>query len=433
MKGKVQGVPFTAKVALHNFIDPHIKIVADLNIDARKVTSRPGKDLVLNGTANAHIDYKGSVKYLNKKQFLSDSMKLTGILTLNNLSYREYNKPYTYNLRGHAFISNHYLKFDNLLLDMNGGHIKLSGQVNEFVQYVFGMNNGFKTQLSASTDVFDLNPYINKSETSTSSKMTGSKIDKNMQEVDEAHFEFQVKFNAKKFMARKVIAENASFDLSYKTRLLKINSVKLNTCDGAITLNGTIDNMHLVKADINAESIDISKLFKQFENFGQTAIEDKNLKGIATVKAKFETELNDKMEIEPKTMKGQVKLKLQDGHLLDYEPLQNISNYIFRNRDFQDISFTEINETFSIHGYTMKIEELEIGSNVLNLFVSGIYDFKDKSTINLVIPWNNLKKRGKDYIPKQSGIAASDAKGLKLNYSGYPKNLKLSLGHKALE
>lgn len=433
VKGNVQDVPFTAKVAIRNFTDPRIKIAADLNIDAHKVSSKPGKDLVLNGTAAAHINYSGSVKYLNKKQFLSDSMKLSGTLTLNNLSYREYNKPYTYKLRGRAFISNHYLKFDNLLLDMNGGHIKLGGQVNEFVQYVFGMNNGFKTQLAATTDVFDLNPYLDKSETAASSKMAGSKIEKNMHDADEAHFEFQVKFNAGKFLVRKVIAENAAFDLSYKNRLLTINSVKLNTCDGLLTLNGTIDNLHTIKADISAESINISKLFKQFENFGQTAIEDKNLKGIATVKAKFETELNDKMEIEPGTMKGQVKLKLQEGHLLDYEPLQNISNYIFRNRDFQDISFTEINETFSVRGYTMKIEELEIGSNVLNLFVSGVYDFKDKSTINLVIPWSNLKKRGKDYVPKQSGMAASDAKGLKLNYSGYPKNLKLSLGHKPLD
>ncbi|MCZ8284783.1 MAG: hypothetical protein O9353_04940, partial [Bacteroidia bacterium] len=119
-----------------------------------------------------------------------------------------------------------------------------------------------------------------------------------------------------------------------------------------------------------------------------------------------------------------------DAHLMEYAPLQNVTNFIFHNRDFNDITFSEINERFHIKGYEMQIEELEIASNVLNMFVIGNYNFKSHSNINLVIPWSNLKKRGKNYIPRSSGLAAEDTKGLKLNYSGEPKKMKLSLGHK---
>ena len=129
-------------------------------------------------------------------------------------------------------------------------------------------------------------------------------------------------------------------------------------------------------------------------------------------------------------MNGEIKLKLENGHLLNYQPLQNISDYIFRNRDFKDISFSEINQTCKVKGFEMQISEMEIASNVLNLFVSGTYNFKENSNINILIPWSNLKKRGKNYIPKSSGQTAENSKGLKLNYSGHPKKLKLSLGHK---
>ena len=67
-------------------------------------------------------------------------------------------------------------------------------------------------------------------------------------------------------------------------------------------------------------------------------------------------------------MDGEIKVKLTEGHLLDFQPLQNISDYIFKNRDFKDISFSEINQTCKIKGFEMEIEEMEIASNVLNLF-----------------------------------------------------------------
>ena len=135
------------------------------------------------------------------------------------------------------------------------------------------------------------------------------------------------------------------------------------------------------------------------------------------------------MEVIGNTLKGEVKLKLKEGHLINYKPIQNISDYVFKNRDFKDVSFSEINETCTIDGFEMQIREMEVASSVLDLYISGTYNFKSESNINLIIPWSNLKKRDKNYIPKASGKSFDDAKGLKLNYSGLPKKMKLSLGH----
>ena len=110
-----------------------------------------------------------------------------------------------------------------------------------------------------------------------------------------------------------------------------------------------------------------------------------------------------------------------------------MSNFIFKHRDFDNVTFSELNERFKIRGYEMDIQELEIGSNILNLFVTGIYNFKENSNINILIPWNNLRRRGKNYIPKTSGETAENARGLKLNISGPTSNMKLSLGHKDIE
>lgn len=428
IRGKVYGLPFNGSLVIHNFNNPFIKINADLFIDVKQIPFKPGKVFVLNGTANAILSYSGPVNKLNHEEFLDAPMNLNAKLKFNNVSYREKNKPYTYLVNGNALVTNKELKFDNLLLKMDGGSFTLKGSVDNFVKYTLGLTNGFKAKLNASTDCFDLTGYLVKKKTNFVPKHT---TEEKLREADEeTNFEFDVSLSAKKLVIRKVEADQALIVMHYKTKLLTLKSLNINTCSGKLSASGTIYDLHKIDATIATQNINVNTLFDQFENFGQKAIESKNLDGNIFLNAKIKMDLDDKMEVIGKTMKGVVKLKLKNGHLRDYEPMQKISDYIFKNRNFQDISFSELNETFLVDGFKMQIQEMEIASNVLNLYMSGVYHFKEQSNINILLPWSNLKRRGKNYLPKNSGQTADNSNGLKLNYSGYPNNLKLNLGNK---
>ncbi len=428
LKGKIYGLSFTGSVVIHNLVHPDIKIKADLFIDAKSIPFKASEEFILNGHAIADISYSGPINKMNQNEFLDEPMDLKANVKFNNVSYREKIKPrYSYLVNGNAAVTNKELRFDNLSLKMNGGTLKLKGSVDNFVKYALGHANGFKANLNATTDYFDLTGYVVKNKDSSTVQV--EKVEK-INAIDESKFEFDVSLSAKKLLIRKVDASNASINLHYKSNLLDIKALSVNTCDGNLTATGSIYDLHKINADIDMQNININKLFEQFENFGQKAIVGDNLKGNVFVNASLKTELDENMEVIGNTIAAKVDLKLKDGHLLNYEPLQNISDYIFRNRDFKDISFSEINETFIVTGFKMDIQEMEIASNVLNLYMSGTYHFKDQSNINLLLPWNNLKRRGKNYIPKSSGQSAENSRGLKLNYSGMPGKLKLSLGNK---
>lgn len=428
LKGKIYGLPFTGSVVIHNLVNPDIKINADLFIDAKKIPFKASQEFILNGTAVANIHYAGPVNKMNQKEFLDAPMDLKANVKFANVSYREKIKPvYSYLVNGTAFVTNKELRFDNLSLKMAGGTLKLKGSVDNFVKYALGYTNGFKANLNASTDYFDLTSYVVKK--NDSSNVQAEKAEK-INAMDESKFEFDVFLSAKKLLIRKVDASNASIKLHYKSNLLDIKSLNVSTCDGSLSATGSIYDLHKINANVTMQNININKLFDQFENFGQKAIVGDNLKGNVFVNATLKTELDENMEVIGNTIAAQVDLKLKDGHLLNYEPLQNISDYIFRNRDFKDISFSEIDETFIVTGFKMDIQEMEIASNVLNMYMSGTYHFKEQSNINILLPWSNLKRRGKNYIPKSSGQTAENSKGLKLNYSGLPGKLKLSLGNK---
>ncbi len=427
IKGNVYDFPFTASVTVNNFDEAYIKIKADLFINASKIRSKATDEFILKGNCVAKIKYEGPAKKLNKEEFLNAPMKLNAAMFFNALSYQQINKPYIYTIDGNANLINKNLQFENLLLKTEAGNVTLKGNINGFASYVLGYSDGFKTKLLASSESINLNPYLL---TVNKVKQSNKAAYKKAIKAEQSNFEFDVVLQAKKLAMRNVKATNATINLVHKNKLLDIRSVDMNACGGKLVASGTILDLTKINANVKIENMDVNKLFDEFENFGQKAIVSENLQGRIFVETKFKTDLDNKMEVIGNTLKGEVKLKLKDGHLVNYKPIQNISDYIFRNRDFKDVSFSEINETCTINGFEMQIREMEVASSVLDLYVSGNYNFKNESNINLIIPWSNLKKRGKDYIPKTSGKSFDDAKGLKLNYSGLPKKMKLSLGHK---
>lgn len=432
IRGNIYNFPFTASVSIVNLDEPVIDIAAKLNIEAKKIDSRLIQDFVLDGKCLAAIRYQGPTSRLNKEEFLSSAMKLKADLYFTNFSYQEQKKPFVYTVNGKASVDNRDLLFERLALSTAAGDAVIKGKAENFVRYVLGYSNKVKATLVAHSELFDLNTFLPKKTDSARVAAAPSPEAKkaSRQNINESDFEFDATFSAKKLLIRKVVATNAYVQLSHKNRLLTIRTLSVNTCDGRLTARGTVYDLSRIKAEIVMHDININRLFSEFEDFGQKAVQSRNVQGRISVNASFHTDLDDNMEVIGKSMEGQVKLKLKEGHLLNFEPIQSVSDYVFRHRDFKDVSFSELNETFSLRGYEMQIDELEIGSNVLNLYVTGTYNFKENSNINMLIPWHNLKRRGKDYVPKTYGEGMDSAKGLKLNYSGPTNKMKISLGHK---
>lgn len=434
--GKLYDFPFTASLTVSNLVDPYIKIDAGIYIEASKINSKINKEFILKGACSAKLTYSGPTNKLNKQDFLGKDMHLDATLFFNDLAYSEMVRPYRYVVKGKARMNNKDLKFEDLLLKTDGGNALLKGSAEGFVNYIFGYTNTLKASIQAKTESLNLNPYLSGSaekivDTEVPEQKDQKSYKEKLQANDQSKFEFNITLAAKKLFVKNVEATNANIDVFYRTNFLNIRSASMNTCEGRITAKGTMEDFNKINSEMSVQDVNVTMLFKEFDNFKQKAIVSDNLQGTISLDARFKTHLSDSMTVMGETMIGDVKLKLKEGHIINFEPVQNLSNFIFRNRDFNDVRFTELNETFRIRGYEMEIEELEIASNVLNLFiVDGVYNFKGNSNLNLLIPWSNLKRRGKNYIPKSSGETAENTKGLKLNVAGPANKMKISLGHK---
>ena len=121
---------------------------------------------------------------------------------------------------------------------------------------------------------------------------------------------------------------------------------------------------------------------------------------------KFNARMNDNLSIEAPSMWGDLAVKIKNGRLQNFEPMQNMSNFLFKKRDFTDVAFAEIDSHFFLLGSDLDINLMEIQSTVLSLFVHGRYSFTDSTSLSVQLPLSNLKKRDKDYKPKNVGVDA---------------------------
>ena len=435
IRGNLYDFPFKANVVVRGLRASKISINASMMIEGEKIKQDISKKYAIKGGCYAQLEYSGLASKLNKKHFLDDDMALKATLLFKNLSVRPKTSKYVFAVNGTAQLNQQELSFKKLSFITDGGVAILTGRTENFTNYILGHSNHIKGSLSAHVGNFNLNPYLVKNEKHNTVvvKVKPKKATTRKHRVTDDNIDFHIALSARSLQVKNLKAKHAEILLDYRFGSLFLNSINMDLCEGKLKAKATIYDLSVLHSQIEIEHVNAKQLFEQMDNFGQESLKSENLSGTINLKAKFDSELDEAHNFISPTMKGEVNLKMTNCHLLNFEPMQNLSNYIFKNRDFKDISFSEIKETLLLKGSSLKLEEMEVASNVFNMFVNGVYRFNGSSCINILIPWNNLKRRDKDHVPKVSGETAEDTKGLKLNFSGEAKKMKLNVGNRHVD
>ena len=424
IKGNIYNFPFTANVSLINLVNSYLYINGHLKIKANDIKFKPGKDFDLSGFCNADINYEGPAVDLNQKTFLKYPMKLKAQIYFDKFKYvtKTNNLPFVIN--GKALILNDSLRFNKLLMTTSGGDCEISGKAKGFTSYACNLSEGFSADAVVETSLFDITPLLHKAPEGKKKEYKS-----NITQIKNNSFEFNLLVRVKKLIIRGFEARNAIVDLHFVEDIVTLKKLNFEACNGILSAKGKLTDYEIATADIEIKNMDVNILFEQCKNFGQGFIKKENISGTISAKTIINVNLDNEFKIQANSLNTDVTAQLQNGHLINFESLQKISNYIFRKRNFKDITFSEINPKFKIKNNQIQLETMEVASNVLNFFVGGTCSFKDQSNLNITVPWNNLKSRGKNYIIEKHEEDKT-SKGFKLNVFGYPGKLKVKLGNK---
>lgn len=198
-------------------------------------------------------------------------------------------------------------------------------------------------------------------------------------------------------------------DVVFKEKEVKLDRVYFDHAGGSMNVKGLMTNgvgKNPVTLNVNMQKMDIPALFTAFNNFGQDAITNKNLKGKLTATVRYNTSITDKADLVTADSDGSVEFLLEGGELNNFEPLKVVADKAFKKQDFSQIRFADLRNRLDLKGTTFIINEMDIRSTALNFSVEGVYDYKKGTDMFIKLPFRNLLKSQANTDISENGKAA---------------------------
>ena len=228
------------------------------------------------------------------------------------------------------------------------------------------------------------------------------------------------KFTFRKFEAEKV---NGVITLSYGK--LTIDPVKFRTAEGELSAQLSLSphgsGGYHMNCLANVRGIHIDKVFTEFENFGQSFIQDHHVKGTADATVQFKSDITNTLDMPSDKMECLVDLAISNGELNNLETLQEIASYLRSNKwvaPFVDedrfaermrtIKFSKLENVIEVKNRVITIPLMDIKSSAMDISAKGRHTFDNQ--IDYAIGFNLrdlLVKKDQEWTEQDDGLGKS--------------------------
>jgi len=425
--------------------------LSDLNFKIEKESSFSGS-LILSNLKNKQLDVKLNFltqldelsDYLSSLSIVEASGSLSGKIELNgpidNMAYS-----------GEVLVDNIGLEAsDGFKLESAGGLIKLEGTNAKTEHFKLAIADNI---FDYSGSVSGLNGFgSSKQKFLVAGSVHTSKLDLNsLLTDDEAEGEVNGMFPSNVNAEIKLTVDTARYN---KLMLYSLNSrIKLRNKQLYISefrstgLNGSVsgdfiftereDFSYVMDGQSILSDIDIHELFYSFSNFGQDYITSEHLMGDLTGTVSFSGEFDGNFSLVSDELYMESSFTIFNGELYDFEPLQELSNFIDVS-EIDHIKFSELSNDIVVQESKLFFPKMKIESNLLNLKVAGIHGFDESYSYKLELLLSEiLSKKARvqnrtnlDYDPFDE---ASGRSRLFLKMEGNAHDSKISYDRDALK
>jgi hypothetical protein len=148
--------------------------------------------------------------------------------------------------------------------------------------------------------------------------------------------------------------------------------------DGMVYMDATINASRKDSVFMNFDSkiarLDVTKLFTQMENFGQTTMTDKNVKGRVSADVQFNSAWSVDLNIDSRKVRSTCDITIENGELINFTPILALSRYL-KVPDLNHIRFSTLKNQIYIANELISIPSMAINSSAMNITASGTHNF----------------------------------------------------------
>jgi hypothetical protein len=203
---------------------------------------------------------------------------------------------------------------------------------------------------------------------------------------------------------------NVSGDFrTHENHVVDLRKLKFSAADGNFVLNGKLNAMnpkHIwLNGSLNADHVDLDKLFFKLDNFGQDYLVSENLHGIANADINFKMSLHKDFAPILESSEVHLNLEVLRGKLENFEMLQAMSDY-FSDSQLSLVVFDTLQNHIDFMNGVLNIPNMSISSNLGYLELSGKQDMDFNMDYYLRIPWKLVSEAASN---KLFGTSRKDA------------------------
>lgn len=379
--------------SITNFSDPFISFIIDANANLENLQNFWPIDTLskLKGSVKINSEVEGLLSDLKNKTF-STNVKLNLGATVSNLEAQFKGDENIFAIES-CFITakDREVEVKDLKLKRGSSDVLLNGKIPGLFNYLSDKTAPLIITGNLFSNYIKLEDFMLKYK--ASEDKTSPLIPNNIQ--------FKLEAVVSKFSYAKFEAHNLTGEIEIKNQKAIISDMKLQTMQGEAEIDAFADNSNN-KLDVVLQSklknINISNLFFQLNNFGQTTLQDSNIKGFASADLDFSGSWSNALEPNLNSIQSTINLTIDRGELLDFKPLLSLSKFV-DIQDLQKIKFSSLQSNIEIKDKTIFLPSTSIKNSALNIIFWGTHSFDNDINYHIELLISELlakKRKNKD-------------------------------------
>ncbi len=397
---------FNGNCLITNLNEPYINLNANINTQLDELNKFWPMDTLeyISGSVQLTASIKGALSEIKASAF-SQNIKANGKADLKNIKTKLKGTQNEIDVSEGSFtLDNRNVAVNNFKMKVGSSDIELTGELPEFLNYMFDskkpliINANLKSSNLALEDIL----YSNSGTDGSSQKINISE-----------NLNFNINAVLEKFTFGKFEASSVKGAIAVKDQKVVIKELFLNAMDGEGTVNAFADasgEKIMINANANFKNINISKLFYQCNNFGQTTLNDKHLKGFATADIDFSGAWSKELKADLKSIAVTSNLLIERGELMNFKPLESLSKYV-EVQELRDIKFASLQSSIEIKNEVISIPKTVIKNSAINMEVWGKHTFSNQIDYHIKLLLSELlasKKRANKQLDEELAFVEND-------------------------
>ncbi|MGV3642192.1 MAG: AsmA-like C-terminal region-containing protein [Adhaeribacter sp.] len=440
IKGKLANRPFSGNLVLANFRDPSLTLDLKADLDVGHVLGlfpvaeiRKGS-----GLAKVAVNFSGKLRQLKGKRAAS-AVSAGGDISLHNVSLalRDYRQPFR-QLNGTFLIRKNDLAVNQFTGWLGASDFRLDGYFKNALAWFFLDKQSLLIEADFASRFLDLDQLLSSSQGRTGSGPAVAAASKagsgasGYRLVIPPYFDFDINAHVERLQFRRLKGKALRGNIRLKNQVLSSPDIAFRVIGGYFGLQGYLDarspNKLKVTTTARLRDLSVDSLFYVFENFGQSFLVQRHLKGELTANIKSDLFFDSYLNPQNDAMEAEVQVLLRNGQLNHFEPLQKLSAFASR-RELANLRFAQLSNTFYIQRRTIFIPEMEIHSNVSRaslIAIQGTHTFDQQMDYHIRIPLQKAARRDKDEAYGRVEPVSQGGPNLMLTLKGNESNYKIS-------